>query len=170
MERHYDQSKIRQTAVSHDLPPHSPYFCFKPLPFSKITSEQQKSIQDLEKMKQILEEISNFRAPEGLSDPVTFEHKQEYWDHDSYIRHYGKDHRDEAVNAHRSWTVERTGQPIAEVIHEPKNRKIKFRVLSNQSLFTRTMFFARVSCNSFMLTLRTQRQLDRPITRVEALV
>lgn len=60
--------------------------------------------------------------------------------------------------------------PLIGLIHESRIRKIKFRVLSNLSLFTKTMFFARVICNSFMLHYEPRGKLGIPITRVGALV
>lgn len=43
---------------------------------------------------------------------------------------YNKDRRDEAVSAHRNWIAKRAGKPVAEVIHEPRIRKIKSKSLS----------------------------------------
>lgn len=67
-----------------------------------------------------------------------------------------------AVCVHRNWIAKRAGKPVAEVIHEPRIREIKFRVCR-----------VRVSLRSLIpidVIFSTQRYLDIPDTRIEAFV
>lgn len=163
-----DEASPQSFAICRDI---AHILCFKPLSFSDLSSRLSEKFQDLEEFQHILEEMTNFRAPEGLSDSGTFELKQEYLaDIDPYIAHYNKNQRDEAENAYRNWTAKRTGKPVGEIILEPKIRKIRSGVFSNLSSFTRTPLFAQVIYYSLMFPLQTQRPLDIPITRVEAFV
>jgi E3 ubiquitin-protein ligase UBR1 len=87
--------------------------CFKPLSFSDLCGRLADKFQDLEEFQDILEEMTNFRAPEGLSDSGTFELKQEFLEElDPYIAHYSKNQRDEAENAYRTWKAKKTGKPF----------------------------------------------------------
>lgn len=143
--------------------------CFKPLAFSDLSGRLADKFQDLEEFQTILEEMTNFRAPEGLSDTGTFELKQEYLaDIDPYIAHYSKNQRDEAEHAYRVWMAKRTGQPIAEVVLEPKLGKIQSGLFEDLSAFTRTPLFAQIVFHSLLYPLQNQTATEIPGTRIEA--
>lgn len=160
------EASPQSLAIRRDI---AQILCFKPLSFSDLSGRLADKYQELEEFQQILEEMTTFRAPEGLSDSGTFELKQEYLANiDPYIAHYNKNHRDEAENAYRTWTAKRTGKPITEVILEPKLRKIKSGVFANLSCFTRTPLFAQIVYYSLMFPLRNRGVLEIPVTRIEA--
>lgn len=142
--------------------------CFKPLAFSDLSGRLADKFQDLEEFQYILEEMTIFRAPEGLSDTGTFELKQEYLSEiDPYIAHYSKNQRDEAENAYRTWMAKRTGKSIAEVVLEPKLGKIQSGVFEDLSSFTRTPLFAQIIFYSLMYPLR-RTSTEILGTRIEA--
>lgn len=143
--------------------------CFKPLSFSDLSGRLADKFQDLEEFQTILEEMTNFRAPEGLSDTGTFELKQEHLaDIDPYIAHYSKNQRDEAEIAYRTWMAKRFGKPIAEVVLEPNLGKIQSGVFEDLSAFTSSALFAQILFYSLLYPLQTQTLTEIPGTRVEA--
>ena len=144
--------------------------CFKPLSFSELCSRLADKFQDLDEFQDILEEMTTFKAPEGLSDTGTFELKQEYLSEiDPYILHYTKNQRDEAETAYRNWVSKKTGKPAADVVLEPKIQPIKSGIFKNLSEFTRTAVFAQVISSSLRWALNAQKySRDIPVTRVEA--
>ena len=144
--------------------------CFKPLSFSDLCSRLADKFQDLEEFQDILEEMTNFRAPEGLSDTGTFELKQEYLaEIDPYIAHYTKNQRDEAETAYRTWIAKKSGKPLSEVVFEPKFRAINSGIFEGLGAFTRTALFAQIVYFSLHYTLYA-KDLTQNIqhTRVEA--
>ncbi|MCJ1466294.1 hypothetical protein MMC07_004913 [Pseudocyphellaria aurata] len=161
-----EEASPQSLAIRRDI---AHILCFKPLSYSDLSSRLADKFLDLEEFQQILEEMTNFRAPEGLSDSGTFELKQEYLSGvDPYIAHYSKNQRDEAENAYRTWTAKRTGKPLVEVVLEPKLRKIETGVFKNLSSFTRTPLFAQIMYYSLMQPLQTHMTMEIPNTRVEA--
>lgn len=161
-----DESHPQSLAIRRDV---AHMLCFKPLSFSDLSGRLADKYQDLEEFQQILEEMTNFRAPEGLSDTGTFELKQEFLsDIDPYIAHYSKNQRDEAENAYRTWTAKRTGKAIGEVVLEPKLRRITSGVFEDLASFTRTPLFAQIIFYSLVYPIQTQMSLEIPSTRVEA--
>lgn len=160
-----DEPSPQLLAIRRDI---AHILCFKPLSFSDLSNRLADKFEDLEEFQQILDEMTNFRAPEGLSDSGTFELKQEYLGGvDPYIAHYSKNQRDEAEHAYRTWTAKRTGKPIAEVVLEPRLRKITSGVFKNLSTFTSTPLFSQVIYYS-LHSLHSQMLSEVPNTRVEA--
>lgn len=146
--------------------------CFKPLSFSDLCGRLADKFQDLEEFQDILEEMTNFRAPEGLSDSGTFELKQEFLEEiDPYIAHYSKNQRDEAENAYRSWKAKKTGKPIADVVFEPNLRPILSGVFADLAAFTKTTPFAQIIYYSLAYALQAKTYTPNiPSTRVEAFI
>ena len=139
--------------------------CFKPLSFSDLSGRLADKFTDLEEFQDVVDEMTIFRAPEGLSDVGTFELKPRFLEGiDPYIAHYTKNQRDEAENAYRTWKSKATKQPLAEVVLEPKLRPIKSGVFEDIAAFTRTSLFAQVIYSSLMLVLPP----EIPKTRHEA--
>ncbi|KAL8771919.1 MAG: hypothetical protein Q9209_002857 [Squamulea sp. 1 TL-2023] len=159
-------SKPHTLAIRRDL---THILCFKPIPFSELHSRLSEKVQDAEEFQKILEEMTNFKAPEGLSDSGTFELKPEYLaDVDPYIAHFSKNQRDEAENAYRTWAAKVTGQAVSEVVLEPKLQPIHSDLFKNLAAFTKTMLFAQIVYYSLSFPLVAQQQLQIPDTRLEA--
>ncbi len=60
--------------------------CFKPLSFSDICNKLPDKFQEQEEFHRVLDEMSTFKSPEGVTDVGTFELKPQYIeDIDRYI-------------------------------------------------------------------------------------
>ncbi|CAO1597316.1 E3 ubiquitin-protein ligase ubr1 [Xanthoria calcicola] len=159
-------SKPQTLAIRRDL---THILCFKPIPFSELYSRLSEKVQDAEEFQKILEDMTNFKAPEGLSDSGTFELKPEYLaDVDPYIAHYSKNQRDEAENAYRTWAAKVTGQAASEIVLEPKLQPIQSGLFKDLAAFTKTLLFAQIIYYSLSFPLVAQQQLQIPDTRLEA--
>ena len=143
--------------------------CFKPLSFSLLTDRLSEKFQVQEEFQEILDEMTNFRAPEGLSDTGTFELKPEYLlEIDPYIAHYSKNQRDEAENVYRTWMAKRTGQAFADVVLEPKLQPIESGLFANLSAFTSTPLFVQIIYYSLWQHMERRNTHGIPNTRIEA--
>ncbi|KAL9136453.1 MAG: hypothetical protein Q9175_002341 [Cornicularia normoerica] len=145
--------------------------CFKPLSFSDLNSRLGLTDRstDLEDFREILEEMTNYRAPEGLSDSGSFELKREHLsDIDPYTAHYTKNQRDEAEHAYRVWMAKRSGKPEAEIVLEPKLRPIHSGIFSNLSTFTKTPLFSQIIYYSLAHHSHPRLSSQLPNTRIEA--
>lgn len=119
--------------------------CFKPMQFSELCNRLPEKLQDHEKFQAILTEMTNFRAPDGLSDSGTFELKDEYQDEvDPYIMQFSRNQREEMESAYCARVARNTGQPASEVVFEPKLRDIYCGVFPDIAAFTRTPLFAQI--------------------------
>ncbi|KAL9117624.1 MAG: hypothetical protein Q9187_005837 [Circinaria calcarea] len=162
-----DEPNPQAFAIRRDI---AHILCFKPLSFSDLCSRLAEKFQDLEEFQDILEEMTNFKAPEGLSDSGTFELKQEFLaEIDPYIAHYTKNQRDEAETAFRTWTSKKIGKPMSEVVYEPKFRPIKSGIFADLSSFTRTLLFTQIIYYSLNYALHAKHPAQNiPTTRIEA--
>ena len=145
--------------------------CFKPLSFSDLNNRLGLSDKstDLEDFRDVLEEMTNYRAPEGLSDAGSFELKQEFLaDIDPYTALYTKNQRDEAEHAYRSWMSKRCGKSEAEIVLEPKLQPILSGTFTDLPAFTKTPLFAQIIFYSLAHHLQPHLSLETPNTRIEA--
>ncbi|KFY15040.1 hypothetical protein V492_02273 [Pseudogymnoascus sp. VKM F-4246] len=144
--------------------------CFKPLSFSEICSKLPDKFQEQEECQDILDEMTIFKAPEGLSDVGTFELKEQFLDEiDPYIAHYNKNQREESENAYRNWISKKTGRPAADVVFESKLRPIDSGIFTELAAFTKTGIFAQIIYYSLLYSLKSQELTPSvPATRVEA--
>lgn len=160
------RSRPQTLAIRRDL---THILCFKPIPFSELCNRLSEKIQDSAEFQKILEEMTNFKAPEGLSDSGTFELKPEYLaDVDPYIAQFSKNQRDEAENAYRAWVAKVTGKAAPEVVLEPKLQPIESGLFKDLAAFTRTMLFSQIVYYSLSFPLVAHQQLQIPDTRLEA--
>ena len=156
----------RSVAIRRDI---AHILCFKPLSFSDLDTRFADKSTDLEDFQDILDEMTNFRPPEGLSDTGTFELKAEYLDEiDPYAAHYTKNQRDEAENIYRNWMSRRHGKPPSEIVYEPRLLPIESGIFTELAHFTRTVLFAQIIFYSLALGLNTHRLSEIPTTRFEA--
>lgn len=144
--------------------------CFKPLAFSEICARLPDKFQDQEECPDILEEMTNYKAPEGLSDVGTFELKPHFLeDIDPYIAHYNKNQREESENAYKKWIAKKTGVPATEVVFEPRLQPIDDGAFSDLAAFTRSGIFAQIIYYSLLYPLKAAHLTPSvPATRVEA--
>ncbi|KAL8968798.1 MAG: hypothetical protein Q9183_002300, partial [Haloplaca sp. 2 TL-2023] len=161
-----DGAKSQRLAIRRDL---THILCFKPLPFSELCNRLSERVQDAEEFQRILEDMTNFKAPEGLSDSGTFELKPEYLANvDPYIAHFSKNQRDEAENAYRTWMAKATGKAASEIVLEPKLQPIESGLFEDLAAFTRTLLFAQIIYYALTFPLLAQHTLQIPDTRLEA--
>ncbi|ESZ90830.1 hypothetical protein SBOR_8775 [Sclerotinia borealis F-4128] len=144
--------------------------CFKPLSFTEICTKLPDKFQDQEECQDILDEMTNFKHPEGLSDVGTFELKEQYLENiDPYIAHYSKNQREESENTYKAWVAKKTGRPLAGIVFEPKLRPIESGAFSDLAAFTRTGIFAQIIYYALLYPLMANKLTPIvPVTRVEA--
>ncbi|KAI6249561.1 E3 ubiquitin-protein ligase ubr11 [Erysiphe necator] len=144
--------------------------CFKPLPFSDICNKLPDKFQDQEECQDMLDSMTTFKPPEGLSDVGTFELKPEYSEEiDPYISHYNKNQREESENVYKAWMAKKTGIPMSEIVYEPRLQVIESGAFSDLAAFTRTGLFAQIIYYCLLYALKAQELTSSvPMTRVEA--
>ncbi len=165
-----DDKEVQEAEIRRDI---IHLLCFKPLSFSDLNSRCGLSDKcaDLEEFREVLEELANYRAPEGLSDTGSFELKQEYLgDVDPYTAHYTKNQRDEAEHVYRTWMAKRSGKPESDIVLEPRLRPIKSGIFEDLSFFTKTPLFAQTVFYSLAHHMHPHLSTEVPTTRVEAFI
>ncbi|KAM7223185.1 hypothetical protein V8F06_001398 [Rhypophila decipiens] len=143
--------------------------CFKPLSFSEISNKLPDKFAEHEDFHALLDEMTTFKSPEGLTDVGTFELRPEYVeDVDPYIAHYNKNQREESELVWRKSMAKRTGKPIEDIVYEPKLRPTTSPVFAGLSRFTGTGIFAQVVYYSLLYALVYPKITPQvPATRVE---
>lgn len=161
-----DEPNGRILAMRRDI---THVLCFKPLSFTEIGNKLPERYQEHEDFQHVLDEMSTFKAPEGISDIGTFELKPDYIeDVDPYIAHYNKNQREESEMAYRKCKAKKTGKPIEDIVYEPKLRRIPGGVFTGLAAFTSTGMFAQIVYYSILYPLVCQRLTPGvPFTRVE---
>lgn len=143
--------------------------CFKPLSFSDLSTRLSDKLLDSDLFQPVLEEVADFRPPEGLNDTGTFELKSDYIDLiDPYSAHYSKNQRDEAETVYRQWMAKKTGKKESDIVYEPRLRPITAGVFSDLPSFTKTPLFAQIvhQCLDYVVVSR-ECTPNIPSTRVE---
>lgn len=164
--RFEDEPNSRVRAMRRDI---IHVLCFKPLSFTEVGNKLPERYQEQEDFTRVLDEVSNYKAPEGISDVGTFELKPEFVEEiDPYIAHYNKNQREEAEMAWRKCMAKKTGKPMEDLVFEPKLRPIPDGVFAKLAEFTGTGMFAQVIYYSLLYALVSQRLTPTvPYTRVE---
>lgn len=144
--------------------------CFRPLSFNEICSKLPDRFHEQEDFQQVLDEVATYKAPEGVSDVGTFELRPHLIeDIDPYIAHYNKNQREESEASYRKLMAQKTGQPLEDVVYEPKLKPIKSGAFIGIGNFTSTGMFAQIIYYCLLYPLVAQRLTpDVPFTRVEA--
>ncbi|KAJ5513166.1 Zinc finger RING/FYVE/PHD-type [Penicillium fimorum] len=161
-----DSTHLTHENIQRDI---AHVLCFKPLSFSDLSTRLSDKLLDSDMFQDVLEEVANFRPPEGLSDSGTFELKPEYLDLiDPYSAHYTKNQRDEAENIYKEWMAKKTGKNASDIVFEPKLRPISFGVFSDLPRFAGTMLFAQIvhQCLEYVISSKECTPTIPP-TRVE---
>jgi E3 ubiquitin-protein ligase UBR1 len=143
--------------------------CFKPMSFNEICNKLPDKFQDNEDFHRVLDEMTTFKSPEGISDVGTFELKAEFLeDVDPYIAHYNKNQREESEMAYRKKMAKRTGKTADDIVYEPKLRPIPSGAFKDLAAFTSTGMFAQILYYSLLYALvATKLTPNVPFTRVE---
>jgi E3 ubiquitin-protein ligase UBR1 len=161
-----DQMPASLLAMRRDL---IHVLCFKPLSFSDIGQKLPDKFQDHEDFQDLLNEMTTFKAPEGLMDVGTFELKPEYVEEiDPYIAHYNKNQREEAEQAYRKIMAKKTGKQVEDIVYEPKLRPISTGAFTGLADCTKTGMFAQLIYYSLLYALVFKKMTpDVQLTRVE---
>lgn len=143
--------------------------CFKPLSFSDICQKLPNKYQEQADFHNLLDEMTTFRAPEGLTDVGTFELKPEYVEEiDPYISHYSKNQREEAEMFYRRIVAKKTGKPVEDIVYEPRLRPITSGAFVGLADCTTTGMFAQIIYYSLLYPLIAKKLTPEvPFTRVE---
>ncbi|KAJ6072705.1 hypothetical protein N7467_010790 [Penicillium canescens] len=161
-----DSTHVTNENIKRDI---AHVLCFKPLSFSDLSTRLSDKLLDSDMFQDVLEEVANFRPPEGLSDSGTFELKPENLDLiDPYSAHYTKNQRDEAENIYKEWMAKKTGKNASDIVYEPKLRSISSGVFSDLPRFVGTMLFAQIvhQCLEYVISSK-ECTPSIPPTRVE---
>jgi E3 ubiquitin-protein ligase UBR1 len=164
-----ENNESHLTAMRRDI---AHVLCFKPLSFSDMTARLSDRIQHMDEFDTVLAEMTNFRAPEGLSDSGTFELKDQYLELvDPYLYQYNRNQREEAEVTYRNYMAKKTGKPASDIVYEPKLRPIPSGLFRNLPAFTRTPLFTQVIYYLLGYGLRASAATPNiPATRVEAYI
>jgi len=119
--------------------------CFKPLSYSDMTTRLSERIQNADEFQEVLEEMTTFRPPEGLSDSGTFELKEQYLELvDPYMHQYSRNQREEAETIYKNYMAKKTGKQASDIVFEPKLRPIISGLFQDLSYFTRQPLFTQI--------------------------
>ncbi|KAF2650936.1 hypothetical protein K491DRAFT_782221 [Lophiostoma macrostomum CBS 122681] len=118
--------------------------CFKPLSFSDLTSRLSERVHNADEFPEVLREMANFRAPEGLSDTGTFALKDHFIELvDPYIHQFSRNQREEAENVYKRYRAKKTGKLANDIVFEPKMPPIPSGLFKGLSEFTRQPLFTQ---------------------------
>jgi E3 ubiquitin-protein ligase UBR1 len=161
-----DEPNPHMSALRRDI---THVLCFKPLSFTDICSKLPDKFQEQEECQDILDDMTTFKPPEGLSDVGTFELREQFFeDIDPYIAHYSKNQREEAENAYKVWKAKKTGKAPEDVVYEPHLKPIPSGIFSGLSAFTGSGIFSQIVFYALLYALKAQQFAPTvPITRVE---
>ncbi|PNY28994.1 E3 ubiquitin-protein ligase ubr1 [Tolypocladium capitatum] len=161
-----DEPNSRLLAMRRDI---IHVLCFKPLSFNEICNKLPEKYQEQEDFHRVLDEMTTFKPPEGVSDVGTFELRHEFIEEiDPYISHYNKNQREESEMAYRKKMAKKTGKAVEEIVCEPRQRPIPSGLFENLGSFTSTGIFAQVIYYSLLYPLVAQKFTPSvPFTRLE---
>lgn len=143
--------------------------CFKPMQFSELANRLPEKLQDHQKFQEVLQEMTTFRPPEGLSDSGTFGLKEKYLDDvDPYIMQFSKNQREDTEHQYRVRMAKKTGKPETDIVFEPHLRPVRSGIFANISAFTGTPVFAQIIYYSLAYALQFKTSTPSiPSSRVE---
>jgi E3 ubiquitin-protein ligase UBR1 len=119
--------------------------CFKPLSYSSLSSHIADKFSDTDAFDDLIQEMTVFKPPEGVSDHGTFMLKEQFYEEiDPYLSYFSRNQRDEAENIYRKHMGERLGKDPAEIVYEPKLRPINSGLFKDLANFTRLPLFAQI--------------------------
>jgi E3 ubiquitin-protein ligase UBR1 len=119
--------------------------CFKPLSYSSLSSHIADKFSDTDAFDELIQEMTLFKPPEGVSDHGTFMLKEKFYEEiDPYLSYFSRNQRDEAENIYRTHMAKRVGKEPADIVYEPNLQAISGGLFKDLSNFTRLPLFAQV--------------------------
>jgi E3 ubiquitin-protein ligase UBR1 len=143
--------------------------CFKPLSYSSLCSHIADKFSDTDAFDQLVQEMTTFKPPEGVSDHGTFALKEQFYEEiDPYLSYFSRNQRDEAENIYRKHMATRLGKDPADIVYEPKLRPIDSGLFKELANFTRLPLFAQIIFYLLQYTMVADRYAPTvPSTKVE---
>lgn len=161
-----DAKEQHARLLRHDI---AHALCFKPLSYSDLTNRVTEKVSESDDFSIVLESLTNYRPPEGLSDTGTFELKPDYIELvDPYYAHYSRNHREEAESIYKKFMARKNGKPVDDVVYEPTLQPIPSGLFANLSAFTSTPVFVQILATAltYAATVRTLKTTLQ-VTRIE---
>ncbi|USW56018.1 Putative adaptor protein ClpS, core [Septoria linicola] len=154
--------RVLQHDIAHAL-------IFKPLSFSELASRVTEKVGESDDFNRVLESMTTFRQPEGLSDVGTFQLKPEYVELvDPYYAHYSRNYREEAEQALKKHAAKVTGKKIEDVVYEPHLEAIEEGLFKDLAAFTATPLFVQVLGSALNFAVNLKHVASKvQVTRVE---
>ena len=147
--------------------------CFKPLTFSELNSKLTEQTSELEGFQAVLEELTIYRPPEGMSDSGTLRLKEQHLlQVDPYSVYYSKSQREEAEAICRAHLAKSTNRPVETVAYRPPVQQIVGGIFSTLGGFTRTHTFYRLTSRLLYFLTKHQQIIagEVPVSRLEGLL
>ncbi|KAF2206769.1 hypothetical protein CERZMDRAFT_72050 [Cercospora zeae-maydis SCOH1-5] len=154
--------RVLQHDIAHAL-------IFKPLSFSELASRVTEKVGESDDFNRVLESMTNFRQPEGLSDVGTFQLKPEYVALvDPYYAHYTRNSREEAEQVMKKHIAQATGKKLEDVVYEPHVTPIEEGLFKDLAAFTRTPLFVQILGAALNFAVNLEHVAPKvQVTRVE---
>ncbi|KAI9658301.1 MAG: hypothetical protein M1821_002434 [Bathelium mastoideum] len=166
-----DEPKPHVAVMKRDV---AHILCSKRLSYSDLTNRLSDKVQESDDFQEVLEEMTNYRAPEGVSDSGTFELKDEYLQEiDPYVAYYTRNQREEAENAYKSYIARKTGKRVDDVVYEPRLKRIESGIFKNLAGFIKKRLFAQIIHSTLQYALDKvwmTRHTGIQTTRVETVL
>ncbi|KAF2152693.1 hypothetical protein K461DRAFT_286523 [Myriangium duriaei CBS 260.36] len=163
-----DHGKPSLRAIERDI---AHALCFKALSYSDLASRLTERISESEKFDEILENMTNYKAPEGLNDSGTFELKSTFIDTiDPYYAFYSRNQREEADTIYREHFAKKQGVDKAEVVPEPVLLPIEHGLFKHLSDFVRTESFACFMSYALKFALEGYKVTGAESSRIEPIL
>ncbi|KAB8346078.1 hypothetical protein FH972_023129 [Carpinus fangiana] len=144
--------------------------CFKPLSHSELVNRLSERVtQEMDSFPDLVRQMANYRAPEGLQDTGTFELKLEHYDEiDPYNAWYSKNQREEAESIWRQKKAKQLQKPVEEIAFEPRPRPIRTGVFAGLGSSMQNCIFGKIIWNALSLFTGNAGELrDLPTSRFE---
>ncbi|KAF2417652.1 hypothetical protein EJ08DRAFT_739352 [Tothia fuscella] len=143
--------------------------CFKPLSYSSLCSHIADKFSDTDAFDELVQEMTTFKPPEGVSDHGTFALKEQFYEEiDPYLSYFSRNQRDEAENIYRKHIATQQGKDPADIVYEPNLRPIESGLFKDLANFTRLPLFAQIIFYLLQYTIVTDRYAPNvPSTKVE---
>jgi len=147
--------------------------CFKPLTFSELSSRLSDKVTEHEAFPLQLDQLTTYKAPEGLSDSGTFSLKEELIDLvDPYSVYFSKGQREDCEKIWREHTAKKSSVPVDQLVYRPRLLSIGSGLFKDVSTFTKTPLFTRIPVSILEFLVRheqiTGAKLDH--SRLESLL
>lgn len=148
------------------------FLCFKALTYSELGRALPDRITMMAEFEELLESITDYHAPDGLSDAGTMRLKDEcYAEIDPYYAYYNKSQREEAETILRKRIAVQTGASVEDSFWQPSFAAIRTGVFVGLADFTQTALFAQVIRTLLHYVEKHETYTPNiPQTRVEALL